>query len=205
MSFLTPLGLALVGLVLPLVFVFLLRAQRREQRSSSLLLWAASLRDQQATAFRGRLRRDPLLILQVLALLLLALALARPVVPVMGEGDRKVVVVLDASASMKATDVSPSRFEAARGEAGRLVRGLGPGAGVMVIEAGIQPRVLAPLTRDRDTALGAVRRADVTDAPTRLVDALRIARALLGEDQPAVAQAGDAFYVLKAFQWITGQ
>jgi Ca-activated chloride channel homolog len=183
MSFLSPLGLALAGLLLPLVFLYLLRVQRREQRVSSLLLWASSMRDQQATAFLGRLRRDPLLILQILALLLLALALARPVVPVMGEGERKVVVVLDGSASMKATDVSPSRFEAARSEATRLVRGLGPGAEVMVIEAGTQPQVLAPLTRDRDAALAALRRAQARDVPTRLVDGLRIARALLGEDQ----------------------
>src|SRR5437667_4205880 len=54
------------------------------------------------------------MLLQLLALLVLALALARPVATVMGQGARKVVVVLDTSASMKAQDVSPSRFEAAR-------------------------------------------------------------------------------------------
>ena len=54
---------------------------------------------------------------------------------VMGYGARKVVVVLDTSASMKARDVSPSRFDVARGEAASLVRRLGDGAEVMVLEA----------------------------------------------------------------------
>jgi uncharacterized protein (DUF58 family) len=76
----------------------------------------------------------------------------------MGQGARKVVVVLDTSASMKAQDVSPSRFEAARAGAASLVRGLGEGAEVMVIEAGVQPKVTAALARDRERALGAISR-----------------------------------------------
>ena len=76
------------------------------------------MRDREASTFFQRLQRDPLLILQILALLALALALARAGRRrCMGEGARKVVVVLDTSASMKARDVSPSRFDAARGEA----------------------------------------------------------------------------------------
>ena len=53
---------------------------------SSLLLWDPALRDREASAFFQRLQRDPLLILQILALLALALALARPAVTVMGQG-----------------------------------------------------------------------------------------------------------------------
>ena len=141
MTLLSPFALLLFAVSLPLVALYFLKVRRRERRVPSLMLWESALRDREASAFFQRLQRDPLLILQLLALLALALALARPVVTVTGEGARKVVVVLDTSASMKARDVSPSRFEAARSEAAAVVRRLGEGAEIMVIEAGVQPHV----------------------------------------------------------------
>jgi uncharacterized membrane protein len=185
MSFLSPLALALFGLSLPLVLLYFLKVRRRERLVPSLLLWESSLRDREASAFFQRLQRDPLLILQILALLALTLALARPVVSVIGHGSDKVVVVLDTSASMKARDVSPSRFEVARGQAAGLVGRLPEGAEVMVIEASVQPRVVAPLGRDRDRAVSAIRATQPHDLPNRLVEAIRTARALVGEDPRA--------------------
>jgi Ca-activated chloride channel homolog len=182
MSFLSPLAFAVLALAVPLVLLYFLKVRRRQRTVSSVLLWAPALREQQASAFFQRLRRDPLLFLQLLALLLLAVALARPVLPLLGEGERRAVVVLDTSASMKARDVSPSRFDVARSQAAALVRGLGEGAEVMVIAAGTHPQVLAPFARERDAALAALRRAQATDAPARLVEALRTARALAGTD-----------------------
>src|SRR4030095_13150886 len=123
------------------VLLYFLKVRRRERTVSSLLLWHTSVRDREASTFFQRLHRDPLMLLQLLALLALALALARPVATVMGQGARKVVVALATSASRKAQDVSPSRFEMARAGAAGLVRGLGEGAEVMVIEAGGQTQV----------------------------------------------------------------
>jgi uncharacterized membrane protein len=185
MTFLSPLAFALLGLTLPLVLLYFLKVRRRERRVSSLLLWETLLRDREASAFFQRLQRDPLLILQLLALVALTLALARPLATVMGEGARKVVVVLDGSASMKARDLGPARFDVAAAEAAALVRRLGEGAEVMVIEAGVQPTVLAPLGRDRDRALGAIRAAHARDLPNRLPEAVRTARALVGADPRA--------------------
>jgi uncharacterized membrane protein len=185
MSFLAPLAFAVFALSVPLVLLYFLKVRRRDQRVSSLMFWAPSLRDREASAFFQRLQRDPLLILQILALLALTLALARPAVTVMGQGARKVVVVLDTSASMKARDVAPTRFDAARQEAAALVRRLGEGAEVMVIEAGVQPRVTAALGRDRDRALAAVWDSQARDLPNRLTEAVRTARALVGTDPGA--------------------
>ncbi|MBI4637586.1 MAG: VWA domain-containing protein, partial [Candidatus Rokubacteria bacterium] len=185
MSFLSPLALAIFALSLPLVLLYFLKVRRREQVVSSLMLWDPSLRDREASAFFQRLQRDPLLILQLLALLALSVALARPAVTVMGHGAQKVVIVLDTSASMKARDVTPSRFAAARAEAAAVVQRLGEGAEVMVIEAGVQPRVLAPLGRDQDRAIGAIRSAQAHDLPNRLPEAVRTARALIAGDPRA--------------------
>ncbi len=185
MSLLTPLALAVFALSLPLVLLYFLKVRRRQQVVPSLLLWQASFREREASAFFQRLQRDPLLLLQILALAALTLALARPAVTVMGQGARKVVIVLDTSASMKTRDVGGSRFAAARAQAAGLVNGLGEGAEVMVVEAGVQPRVLAPLSRDRERAVAAIRSASARDLPNRLPEAVRTARALVGSDPRA--------------------
>jgi uncharacterized membrane protein len=185
MSFLAPLAFALLGLSLPLVLLYFLKVRRRDQRVPSLLFWETTLHDRQASAFFQRLQRDPLLVLQLLALLALTLALARPALTIMGHGARKVAIVLDASASMKSRDGGAPRFAAARAEAAALVGGLGEGAEVLVVETGAHPRVLAPLSRDRDRALAGIRSAQARDLPNRLPEALRTARALVGTDPRA--------------------
>ncbi|HLB15845.1 MAG TPA: VWA domain-containing protein [Burkholderiales bacterium] len=185
MSFLVPLALSLFGLAAPLVLLYFIRLRRREQRVSSLLLWQALAQEPKAPALFQRFQRDPLLILQLLALLAASLALARPVVTLLGEGERKVVIVLDTSASMKARDVAPSRFEVARAEAAALVRGLREGTAVMVIEAGTQPKVAAALGADHGRALAAIHAAAARDLPNRLADAIRTARGLIGTDPGA--------------------
>ena len=185
MSFLSPLALLLAGLSVPLLLLYFLKVRRREMAVSSLLLWDPALRDREASTFFQRLQRDPLLILQILALLLLAAALARPAVTVMGHGNKRVVIVMDSSASMKATDVSPSRFVQAQREALGLLGGLGEGAEVMVIDAGVQPRVAVPFTRKHDEVAGAIRGLQGHDLPNRLHEGVRTARALVGADPQA--------------------
>lgn len=185
MSFLSPLALLATALTLPLVLLYFLKVRRRDTRVSSLMLWGAGRRDREASTLFQRLQRDPLLILQILAIIALSVALARPVMTIMGQGARKVAIVLDTSASMKARDVFPSRFSAARGAAIDAVNRLGPGAEIVVVEAGAEPRVLSPLGRGQDRAVSAIRGARARDLPTRLDPAIRTARALLGGDPRA--------------------
>ncbi|HET8576409.1 MAG TPA: VWA domain-containing protein [Methylomirabilota bacterium] len=185
MSFLSPLALLLSTLSLPLVLLYFLKVRRRQMRVSSLLLWDPALREREASTFFQRLQRDPLLILQILALLALSVALARPAATVMGHGAKRVAIVMDPSASMKATDVPPSRFVQAQRAALALMGRLGQGAEVMVIEAGVQPRVIAPFTRDHDSVVSALRGMSARDLPNRLGVAIHTARALVGQDPRA--------------------
>ncbi len=188
MTFLSPFAFALLSLAAPLLLLYFLKVRRRERTVSSVLLWESTPRDRQASTAFQRFQRDPLLILQLLALLALALALARPTATLLGHGARKVVVVLDTSASMKATDVAPSRFALAKKEARALVGRLGLGAEVIVIEAGVNPRVTAPLSRDHDRAATALAGAQAHDVPSRLAEAVRTARALTADDPHAEIQ-----------------
>jgi Ca-activated chloride channel homolog len=184
-SFLSP--LALLGLLfLPVVIaMYLLKLRRDRQVVPSTLLWQKLLTDVEANAPWQRLRRSLLLLLQLLLVALLALLAARPFLerPAGLAGD--VVVVIDTSASMAATDIPPDRLAEAKRQVIEKLRDLPANGTVSVIAAGRTARVVVNGTTD----LGRVRAAieGITVSPTTgdLGDALNLANAL-------AARAGDA-------------
>lgn len=178
MSFLSPLAFLLLSLAAPLLLLYFLKVQRREQRVASTLLWEPVLRDQRASALFQRLQRDPLLWLQLAALILLVMALARPTVNLVGKGTDRLVVVMDVSASMKGTDVSPSRWVAVQTQALALLDQMDRGGEMMVIEAGVQPRVVVPFTRDRSALRRAINGLAPKDIATGVEPAILTAKAL---------------------------
>jgi hypothetical protein len=143
MGILAPLGLALALLAIPIIIFYMLRLRRHEITVSSNMLWQQVLQDRQANAPWQKLRRNLLLLLQLLLLALLVLALARPFVFTDAPAAGNLIVVLDGSASMQATDgpgpAVPTRFAAAQREAARLAGTLAPGDRMTVIWAGPSP------------------------------------------------------------------
>jgi Ca-activated chloride channel family protein len=162
MSFLTPLALTFAALALPILALYMLKLRRRQVEVSSVMLWQRLLRDREANAPWQKLKRNLLLFLQLLVLAALALALARPFVRVPAVAAGTVVVLLDASASMNAVDVRPSRFEAARAAVRGLIDGLAPDGQMALILVGHQPEVLAPATGDKEALRTALARAHVS-------------------------------------------
>ena len=105
MSLLAPLGLLLGLLAIPLLGLYFLKIRRRRVTVPSLLLWEELVRAERLARPFDRFRRNILLWLQLLLLLLVTLAFARPAIFGTGSTGRSVVLVIDTSASMAATDV----------------------------------------------------------------------------------------------------
>src|SRR5579871_4783003 len=126
MSFLAPTALILGALAVPIILMYMLRLRRREVQVSSTMLWQQILRDREANAPWQKLKRNLLLLLQLLILAALVIALARPFIAVPTVTTGRIAILVDASASMNATDVQPSRFEAAKEQANGIVNTLGP-------------------------------------------------------------------------------
>ncbi len=179
--------LALVGLAfVPLVIAFwMLKLRRTERTVSSTLLWQRFGEDLQANAPWQRLRRSFLLLLQLLLVILLAVLAAQPFVERPATLARDLVIVIDASASMAATDVAPSRLEAARQAALGALRDLPSGGRVSVVAAGATPRVVANATTDMGRVRAALAGISATPATADMGEALALASAL-------AARAGDA-------------
>jgi len=150
MAFLTPLALLGGLLAVPIILLYMLRLRRREVVVSSTFLWQQVVRDSEANTPWQKLRRNLLLILQLLILALLVLALMRPFIIVPAVSAGQIELLLDASASMNATDTPDgiTRFEAARAQALSMVDTLGAGDTMTVIRVSNVPEVLVPRTGD---------------------------------------------------------
>jgi hypothetical protein len=149
MNFLLPSGLFLAALALPILLLYMLKLRRKQALVSSTLLWTQLLRDQQANAPWQKLKRNLLLILQLLILAALALAFARPAIETPALASGSVIILLDASASMNATDVIPSRFESARRAIHTLLSGLPADSRVTLILVGATPEALTSSETDK--------------------------------------------------------
>ncbi len=128
----------------------MLRLRRREILVSSTLLWQKLLRDREANAPWQKLRRNLLLFLQLIILLALVFALARPFIPIPALASGNTVVLLDASASMQANDVEPTRFNAAKAEANQIINDLSGSSQMTLIKVGQTANVLTPATNDKN-------------------------------------------------------
>ena len=185
MSLLAPLGL--LGLLsVPLIVAFyMLRLRRDERPVSSTFLWQQLVRDVEANAPWQRLRRSLLLLVQLLLAILLVAIVARPVLDRPAGLAHDLVVVVDASASMSATDVFPDRLTAAKAAAVSALGDLPSGARVSVIAAADTARVVANEATDSGRAARAISAIGPSTATADLSDALKLAGALAARARDA--------------------
>ena len=181
LNFLHPGLLWLAGLAVPLVVLYVLKARRRSHTQTALWLWREAHQELEARVPWRRLRRDWLLMLQLLILALLVLAAAGPYRRAIGGGG-DVAVVVDASASMLAGQ-RPAELE---GALRRLIDSLGTEDRMALVRAAAEPEVLAPLGSDRPSLLAAVARARPAAAPTGLAPGVELAESLVGADGTVV-------------------
>ncbi len=162
-----------------IIVLYLLKIRRREVLVPAVFLFPRITTDVRANALWQRLRFNWLMVLQLLAALLLLLTLARPMMKGEGLTGKTVVFVLDASASMKAKDVQPDRFTEGKRRIHRRLNSLRASDQAALIAAMTEPRVVSPLSADHQRLQQALDGLSVTDAPSDVGAAMRLAAALI--------------------------
>ena len=185
MNFLAPAAFAFAAAIPIVILFYLLKRKRVVKLVSSTLLWQKFLAETQASAPFQKLRKNWLLILQIILLTLVVLALSRPFFKTMAKPAELRVVILDASASMQATDEKPSRFEKARSEALKWVDGLANTDQMVILQAGANTEVKQSATSEKAALRRALQACVCSDGPTRLVPALRMAESLVRDQRRA--------------------
>jgi hypothetical protein len=193
MTWLTPLaGIILAAATLPpLLALYILRLRRPKRRVASTLLWTRQVEDLRANSLFQRMRVSWLLLLQIIAVALVALALAQPQADLGIVESGRVVLLIDRSASMGVEDADGrSRLDAAKREAHERVDALF-GAGffsqapeVMVVAIAREATVLSPFSTIAARAHDAIDAIEATDETTTLAEALDVARSFMEVPNP---------------------
>lgn len=180
MSFLNPWAIAIAaGLTVPpLVALYFLKLRRQPQAVATTLLWKKAIEDLHVNAPFQRLRASLLLLLQLLALALGALALGQPMFRTAERHDETLILLVDQSASMKVLESDGrTRLDRAKEQAKRCIDNMGPNGRAMVIAFCDRATVVAPFGNDRAALKRQVDSIPQTDAATRLGEAVSLAEA----------------------------
>lgn len=181
---LAPGAIGLAALAIPILITYMLRSRRPRQVVPSTFLWREATRNVTASRPWQRLKPSVLLILQLLILAALVLAFARPSRQAPGVAGNHLVLVMDASASMLASDDEPSRIEAAKREARRLVETLEAGAVTSVITAGSRPRVLVSASASGAEVRRAIDDVEASEGRADFSEAFLLAESLETPERP---------------------
>ena len=188
MQFDSPLSLAWLALGVPIVIFYILKIRLRRQPVSTVMFWTQVLDEQNPRSIWQRLRHLVSLLMQLAMLLFLAMAVADPYFFWEVRSARRIVVVIDNSASMNATDVKPSRFADAKRQAEQLISSMRHRDEVALVAAGTQPQVIVGFTSRQKTVSSALQSLPATDGPSHVAEAVALGRRLLGERQDGKQQ-----------------
>ncbi|MED9958364.1 MAG: VWA domain-containing protein, partial [Christensenellales bacterium] len=179
MQWMNPAGAWALAALAAILLLYILKERLEPTEVSSTYLWRRAMIAAQAERPFQKLRRNLLMLLQLLTALALALALMRPMT--LGGQASEVVFVFDLSASMQAVEDGVSRLDVAREDARRRVEGMPDGSRVSVLTAGTN--VGQPLSRaeDRTAVLRALDALRAENGSADLDGALSLAMALRRE------------------------
>lgn len=142
MSFETPIGFIGLLAIPIIILLYILKQKREEVTVSSLVLWSRVLEDMQAQTPWQKLRKNLLMFLQILAAILIVLALTGFSVNTGNISNQPMILVMDYSLSMASTDIKPTRLSAAKKDAIKYVDNLSSNTPVTVISVARQANVL---------------------------------------------------------------
>ncbi len=179
MMLINPTALAWGLLAFALAAFYLWRIRSRRQPMSADFLWRRALGTVRPRSVWRPWRRPVSLVIQLAILALLVLALAEPLL----NSPRQVVLVIDNSASMNATDVAPSRLGQAKRVARTAIDNLGYRDRMAILSAGGRLRVRCGMTSRKSDLLAAVEALPASDGPARVDRAIELADRIL-RDQP---------------------
>jgi Ca-activated chloride channel family protein len=170
--------LYLLFLVPLLILLYVLRLRRKVYNVPSSILWEQDVEDIKANTLFQRLRKNLLLPLQLLVLVLIIFTLSRPFIKGAITTASDVILLLDTSASMNATDIDESRFGKLRSTAISIIDELGSGTRMTLIESGISPKLILGPTSDKFLLKDAVMQIKPSDVPTDLNSAIQLASSI---------------------------
>jgi hypothetical protein len=164
-----------LGIIPILLIIHTLKPKPRQVDVTNLFLWNEVLKEKNRNLSFERLKRNLPLLLQILIVVLAALALAKPTWTYQTAKKGNMILVIDTSASMKTRSGSGIRFDSARQKALQLIEKRDPGQKILIVEAGKKSVVKTGLIDDTSQALDLAKKLQPSDAAADLESAIYLA------------------------------
>ena len=177
----TPLALLLALIAIPIVIFYILKVRLRRVPVSTNLFWNQIFEDKPPKSLWQNLRYWLSLLAQLLILALLVLAIADPILSWQTKGARRLVLVMDVSASMQAAEKATTRFDSAKQAAQRVLDGVREQDQVAILTAGTGPEVVLGMGNHVPSLRRAINDLLPVDTPANLGSAVELANQLLGD------------------------
>lgn len=192
-----------------LVLAYILKMRRRRFEVPFSMLWQRVLKEKEARSLWRHLKRWLSLLLLLAMVGLLLLAVLEPILGGKSNNARSVVIIIDASASMKTLDEGPdgtmSRLGLAKEKVIQLLDGMSAGDSVMLMRMDGRATPLSRFQSDIPKLKRIVKDIVATDTPAHLRSAMSSAAdALRMRQKPHIILVGDGAYEerdLRSFTW----
>lgn len=178
MKLFAPWALWFLSAIPLIIMMYILKQKFEEREISSTYLWQQVLKDIEVNTPWQKLKKNLLLLLQLLAALLLIFALSDPFVRLRGSDYASLIVVIDNTGSMNATYEQGTRLDKAKDMAEALVRNTATGTQITVISAGRYPKVELNNTSDKTEALRKIRGIKPSNSTGSINDAISMVKAI---------------------------
>lgn len=180
MTFLDPNAIALAaGLTVPpLIALYFLKLRREVRKVPSTLLWKRAVEDLHVNAPFQRLRKSLLLLLQLLVLILAAVALGKPLWQHTESAETTLILLIDHSASMSVLEEgSRTRLDLAKEQAKRVVDNMSDDSRAMVIAFCDRGTVPSSFDSDKAALKRKIDAIEPTQSTSSLSEAISLAEA----------------------------
>ncbi|MCA9217820.1 MAG: BatA and WFA domain-containing protein [Planctomycetales bacterium] len=169
-----------------IVLLYFLKLKRQPLEIPSTYLWQRTIEDLHVNSIWQRLRQNLLLFLQLLLMLFAIFALLRPSMESTRFSGERLIFLLDTSASMSATDLEPTRLDAAKNQLIDIVDNeMSSGAVAMLVSFSDRAIVEQPFTDNKRLLRARIQAVQQTERPSVLDEALRVAAGLANPGRSA--------------------
>ncbi|WP_238882414.1 BatA and WFA domain-containing protein [Clostridium sp. YIM B02551] len=167
-------SLALVGIIL----LYMLKQKRKSEDVPSLILWKEVYRNIKAKSPWEKLRKNILMILQLIIVALLIFSLLEPITLLGGKEFRNLIIVFDITGSMKAKVQEKSKFELAQEEMEKLISSTKEGANVTILTSGKYSKVELSNEKNKSVILDKIKTLSPEDTTGKIEDSLSLVKSL---------------------------
>lgn len=159
-------------LLIPIVVLMYILKQNFERKEiSSTFLWDLALKDDEVSTPWQKLKKNILMVLQIIVIILIVLALSDPYLYKKQEVNNAQVIVIDNSGSMNAWyNENKSRLDYAKEIANKKVNGLIDGTSITIITVGSEVNIDVSNATQKDNVKKAINYINPTYGSKKIVD-----------------------------------